>query len=161
LNGEASEQHDLSIAQPAQFLTPRLRDYHLDLRRFWTSLADAGDNATTIREREAAEFDTQLPYALDAESESVMLIAIYGEEGRRIHLRATPRALEVVPDSAIVNGIIDKVHWIVQIDTVRCNLMQFSANGNRTRVLRQAQDDSPGRSRLILDSPFLYGFFKF
>ena len=47
------------------------------------------DQTITMREGEAAEFDTRLPHAMDAESQSVTLIAIYGEEGRRIHLRAT------------------------------------------------------------------------
>jgi len=42
----------------------------------------------TMREGEAAEFDTRLPHAMDAESASVTLIAIYGEEGRRVHFRA-------------------------------------------------------------------------
>ena len=48
-----------------------------------------GGRIITMREGEAAEFDTRLPHALDAESESVTLIAIFGEEGRRIHLRVT------------------------------------------------------------------------
>ena len=48
-----------------------------------------GERIITMREGEAAEFDTRLPHALDAESESATLIAVYGEEGRRIHLRVT------------------------------------------------------------------------
>ena len=46
-------------------------------------------NTLTMRPGEAAEFDTRLPHALDAESETVTVIAIYGEEGRRNHLRLT------------------------------------------------------------------------
>ena len=34
----------------------------------------------------AAEFDTRLPHALDAESASVTLIAIFSEDGQHIHL---------------------------------------------------------------------------
>lgn len=45
------------------------------------------DRTMTMREGEAAEFDTRLPHAMDAASPSVTLIGIYGEEGRRIHLR--------------------------------------------------------------------------
>ena len=48
-----------------------------------------GDSTMTMRAGEAAEFDTRLPHALDAESESVALIAIFSEEGRRVHLRLT------------------------------------------------------------------------
>ena len=48
-----------------------------------------GGRIITMREGEAAEFDTRLPHSLDAESQAATLIAIYGEEGRRIHLRVT------------------------------------------------------------------------
>lgn len=46
-----------------------------------------GGSTIAMRPGEAAEFDTRLLHALDAESDSVTVIAIYGEEGRRIHLR--------------------------------------------------------------------------
>lgn len=46
-----------------------------------------GQSEVIMREGEAAEFDTRVPHAMSAESESVTLIAIFSEEGRRIHLR--------------------------------------------------------------------------
>ena len=47
-----------------------------------------GSQEILMREGEAAEFDTRSPHALRAESDYVTLIAIFSEEGRRIHLRA-------------------------------------------------------------------------
>lgn len=47
-----------------------------------------GETDMVLREGEAAEFDTRLPHALDAESDSLTLIAIFSEEGQHIHLRA-------------------------------------------------------------------------
>lgn len=49
-----------------------------------------GESDIVLRAGEAVEFDTRLPHAMSAESNSATAIAIYSEEGRRIHLRAVP-----------------------------------------------------------------------
>jgi transcriptional regulator with XRE-family HTH domain len=46
-----------------------------------------GENEILLGEGEAAEFDTILPHALRAETPSVTALAIYSEEGRRVHFR--------------------------------------------------------------------------
>ena len=46
-----------------------------------------GSNEITVRGGEAAEFDTGLPHAINADSQTATVIAIYSDEGRHIHLR--------------------------------------------------------------------------